>query len=84
MKFPLYSRVALAVDVPAESLRRGDVATVVEHHASPALGLEPGYSVEVFNAVGETRAVLTLPESSFEALRRDEVLTVRSLASDAA
>jgi hypothetical protein len=46
--------------------------------------VEPGYSVEVFNAVGETLAVLTLPESSFEALRRDEVLSVRSLASDAA
>jgi hypothetical protein len=84
MKFPLYSRVALAVDVPTEGIRRGDVATIVEHHASPAPGVEPGYSVEVFNAVGETLSVLTLPESSFEALRRDEVLSVRSLASDAA
>jgi hypothetical protein len=84
MKFPLYSRVALAVDVPAEGIRRGDVATVVEHHEAPAPGLEPGCTVEVFNAVGETLAVLTLPESSLEALRRDEVLTVRSLASDAA
>jgi hypothetical protein len=84
MKFSLYSRVALAVDIPAEGIRCGDVATVVEHHASPAPGIEPGYSVEVFNAVGETLAVLTLPESSLEALRRDEVLSVRSLASDAA
>ena len=84
MKFPLYSRVALDVDVPTEGIRRGDVATIVEHHASPAPGVEPGYSVEVFNAVGETLSVLTLPESSFEALRRDEVLSVRSLASDAA
>ncbi len=84
MKFPLYSRVALAVDVPTEGIRRGDVATIVEHHSSPVPGVEPGYSVEVFNAVGETLAVLTLPESSFEALRRDEVLSVRSLASDAA
>jgi len=84
MKFPLYSRVALAVDVPTEGIRRGDVATIVEHHASPTPGVEPGYSVEVFNAVGETLSVLTLAESSFEALRRDEVLSVRSLASDAA
>jgi hypothetical protein len=38
--------------------------------------------VEVFNAVGETLAVLTLPESSFEALRRDEVLTVRVLTAN--
>ncbi len=82
MKFALYSRVALAVDVPADGIRRGDVATIVEHHASPAAGTEPGYSVEVFNAVGETLAVLTLPESSFEALRRDEVLTVRVLTAN--
>ena len=84
MKFPLYSRVALAVDVPTEGIRRGDVATIVDHHASPGAGIEPGYSVEVFNAVGETLAVVTLPESSFEALRRDEVLAVRIRTSDAA
>jgi hypothetical protein len=82
MKYPLYSRVALAVDVPTAGIRRGDVATIVDHHASPGAGVEPGYSVEVFNAVGETLAVLTQPESSFKALRRDEVLSVRSLAND--
>jgi hypothetical protein len=38
----------------------------------------------LFNAIGETWAVLTLPESQIEALRRDEILSVRSLASDAA
>ncbi len=35
----------------------GDVATVVEHHAGPP-GQEPGYSLDVFNAVGETVAVV--------------------------
>ena len=84
MKFPLYSRVALTVDLPAEGIRRGDVATDVEYHAAPAAGTEAGYSVEVFNAIGETLAVLTLLESHVESLRRDEVLTVRSLASHAA
>lgn len=84
MKFALYSRVALAVDLPADRIRRGDVATVVEHHAAPAPGHEPGYTIEVFNAVGETLAVLTVPESSLEALRRDEVLAIRSLANHAA
>jgi len=84
MKFPLYSRVALAVDLPAEGIRRGDVATVVEHHASPGPGREPGYSLEVFNAIGETLAVVTLPESGLEPLRRDEILSVRNLATHAA
>lgn len=84
MKFPLYSRVALAVDLPAEGIRRGDIATVAEHHAAPAPGMEPGYSLEVLNAVGETLAIVTLPESQIEALRRDEILSVRSLTSHAA
>lgn len=84
MKFPLYSRVALAVDLPTEGIRRGDVATVVDRHESPAAGVEPGYTVEVFNAIGETLAVLTLPASHVEALRSDEVLAVRSRASHAA
>ena len=84
MKFPLYSRVALTVDLPEEGIRRGDVATIVEHHASPAAGIEPGYSIEVFNAIGETIAVLTLPESHLESLRRDEILSVWSLATHAA
>lgn len=84
MKFPLYSRVALAVDLPAEGIRRGDVATVVDHHLAPSIGTEAGYSIEVFNAIGETLAVLTLPESHLEALRRDEILSVRPLTSHAA
>ena len=73
---PLQSSGA-GVDVPAEGIRRGDIATVVEWHPAPTSASEPGYSVEVFNALGDTLAVLTLPESSFEALRRDEVLRVR-------
>ncbi len=76
--------VGLTVDLPAEGIRRGDVATIVEHHAAPAPAIEPGYSVEVFNAIGETLAVLTLPESHLESLRRDEVLSVRNLASQSA
>jgi hypothetical protein len=84
VKHPLFSRVALAVDVPAEGMRRGDVATVVEWHPAPTPADEPGYSVEVFNAVGDTVAVLTVPESHVEPLRSDKVLTVRSLAARAA
>ncbi len=84
MKFPLFSRVALAVDALEEGIRRGDIATVVEHHAPPAPGSEPGYSVEVFNALGKTIAVLTLSESHLEALRDDEVLSVRAWRTTAA
>lgn len=38
---------------------------------------EPGYELEVFNAVGETLAIITVRESQIEALRDDEILSVR-------
>ena len=83
MKFETFSRVALKTDVPEEGLRRGDVATIVEYHQGrPAQ--EPGYSLEVFNAVGETVAVITLRESQIEPLSAKEILHVRPLAVAAA
>lgn len=38
-----------------------------------------GYSLEVFNAVGETLAVVTVRESQIEPLTNNEVLHVRRL-----
>ena len=80
MKHELYSRVALREDLLKEGLRQGDVATVIERYDVP-LGQEPGYELEVFNAIGETIAVVTVQESQIEALRRDEILSVRQLAA---
>ena len=78
MAFERFSKVALAVDVPSRKLRKGDVATIVESHPGRP-GSEPGYSLEVFNAVGETLAVVTVRESQIEPLTRNEVLQVRRL-----
>ncbi len=75
MKFPLFSRIVLATDIPAENLRRGDLATVVEHYETP--GVEPGYEIEVFDAVGDTVAVVTVSESQIEAPRSNERPCVR-------
>jgi hypothetical protein len=44
----------------------GEIATVVELNAS-APGQESGYELEVFNAVGETVAVVSVRESQIEA-----------------
>jgi len=82
MKYDPFTRVALAEDLPARHLRRGDVATVVEFHPGRP-GQEPGYSLEVFNAVGETVDVVTVRESQIEPLTADELLTVRPLAATA-
>lgn len=78
MAFELFSKVALKVDMPSHKLRKGDVATVVETHAGRS-GEELGYSLEVFNAVGETLAVVTVRESHIEPLTNKEVLHVRRL-----
>ncbi|MGI8738941.1 MAG: DUF4926 domain-containing protein [Gammaproteobacteria bacterium] len=67
MKYQLFTRVALKTDLPERGLRSGDVATVVEHHPGTP-GQEFGYSLEVFNAAGETMAVVTVRESQIEPL----------------
>ncbi|MGH7947433.1 MAG: DUF4143 domain-containing protein [Opitutaceae bacterium] len=69
---------------PHEGIRRGDIVTVVEHDDAPIPAGEPGCSVEVFSAPGKTIAILTLPESHLEALRDDEVLSVRAWWTTAA
>lgn len=78
MRFELYKDVVLARDLPEERLKRGDIVKLVEHHV--ARDGEDGYSAEVFNALGDTIAVITVPESALEPLREDEVCCVRSLA----
>ena len=76
----MFSRVVLKTDVPENGLRRGDLATIVEYHEGLP-GQEPGYSLEVFNAVGDTVAVIALGESQIESLREDEILCARVLAA---
>jgi Domain of unknown function (DUF4926) len=59
--------LSLSEDLPDRHLRRGDVATVVEHlPGSP--GQEPGYTLEVFNAVGETVDLVTVRDSQIQPL----------------
>ena len=77
MKFPLFKEVALARDVPEEGLKKGDIAMVVDHH--PASEGEDGYSLEVFNALGETIVVTVVPESAIEPLQANQVLSARPL-----
>ncbi len=65
MKFEIFSRVALKIDVPEHQLRRGDLATIVDYHEGRP-SQERGYSLEVFNADGDTVAVIALGESEIE------------------
>jgi len=79
MKHELFTEVVLKNDIPEKGLKKGDVATVVERH--PATGDEEGYSLEIFNALGDTIAVIIVGASQIEPLTKDEVFSVRSLAT---
>lgn len=77
MTYNLFQEVVLLKDVPEKNLLKGDVATIVEHH--PVSSGEDGYSLEVFNVLGDTIAVITLPESALAPLSENEVFSVRAL-----
>jgi len=81
MKIDLFKRVALKRDLPDQGLRKGDVATIVEY--LPGKNTEDGYALEVFNAVGESISVVTVPESAVEPLTADKMPSVRPLAKTA-
>jgi hypothetical protein len=73
----LYTDAVLTCDLPEHGLKRGDIVKLVDYHVAPD-GTE-GYSIEVFNAVGDTIAVTAVPATAVEPLREDEILCARSL-----
>ena len=79
MSLELYDRVALRTSFPEHALRAGDVVTLVDFVDHPSSGPR-GCVLEVFNALGESMGVVTVPEDAIEPLRADEVLSVRPLA----
>ena len=47
-KFPLFSEVVLLQDIPMSNLKRGSVATIVEHYSTDELA-QDGYSLDGFD-----------------------------------
>jgi hypothetical protein len=78
MPLELYTDAVLSRDVPAHGLCAGDVVKVVDHH--PAPGGDGGYSIEVFNTLGETIAVTSVNAADLEPLLANEVFSVRKLS----
>lgn len=64
-------------DIPDSKLKRGDLATAAKYH--PSSNMEDGYSLEAFNAVGDSIAVALLSESDIIPLNEDEILSVRTI-----
>jgi hypothetical protein len=79
MDFPLYSDVILLRDLPDEGLSVGDIGTVVDRHDVD--GLETGYSVEFFDMLENTVAIVTLPMSCFRSPSSADRPTVRLMAN---
>jgi hypothetical protein len=65
MAFDLYSDVILTTDLPKQCLKAGDVGAVVEYHTSATAG--DGYSVEFFDMIGNTVAVVVIPAEQLRA-----------------
>ena len=72
----LYEEVALTRNIPEENLKQGDVAVVVEYVPHPT-GEEEGAILEIFNAIGESVAVVAVPVSAIKSLHTAQVLMVR-------
>jgi hypothetical protein len=79
VRVPLYERVALRRDFPEHDLKKVDVAVLLDYVPHPGGG-EEGCVLEVFNALGDSIAVVTVKESEIESLQANEVLAIRRLA----
>lgn len=81
MTLELYKDAVLTRDVPKHGLKRYDIVKLVDEHVARDGSL--GYSIEVFNVLGEIRlrrTVTAVPATSLEPLREDEILCARVLA----
>lgn len=64
MKLPnieLYTDAILLRNIPDDNLHAGDIGTIVEKHQ--VRGQEIGYSLEFFDLLGRTVAVVTVPQT---------------------
>ncbi|MDJ1170343.1 DUF4926 domain-containing protein [Roseofilum sp. BLCC_M154] len=78
MSLELYQEIALIQDISEYGMYQGDIATLIDFIPHPDGG-ETGCTLEVFNAVGESIKVVTVPISAVKTLTRNDILTTRSL-----
>lgn len=68
--------IVLLQDLPENSLKAGDIGTVVHIHKGGA-----GYEVEFMTLVGETVAIVTLLPSQLRPIARRDLAHVRELTA---
>lgn len=76
MKPELCEEVTVTKDFPGQNLLAGDVAVLVDIVPHPTDG-EDGAVLEIFNAVGESMSVVTVPLTAIASLTADQVPAVR-------
>jgi hypothetical protein len=79
VRLELYQEIALNRGFPENNLYRGDIATLIDYVPHPTES-EEGAVLEIFNALGESVAVVTVPISSIDVLQPSDVLSIRRLA----
>jgi hypothetical protein len=65
MDLELYQEVALTRNFTKYQLQKGDLATLIDFVPHPAGG-ETGCVLEIFNAIGESIKVVTVPMSAIK------------------
>jgi hypothetical protein len=80
MSLELHDRVALQTSFPEYGLQTGDVATLIDFVDHPNSGPR-GCVLELFTALGDSIAVVTVPEHTVSPLRADEVQSVRPIGT---
>lgn len=78
MNLELYQEIALTQDIPEYQLKQGDIAILIDFVPHPTGG-EKGCILEIFNAIGESIKVVTVPISTIKNLTSDDILTSRQL-----
>lgn len=76
MNIELYKEITLTHDIPQHQLKQGDIATLVDFVPHPTGG-ETGCILEIFNALGESLRVVTVPISAIQPLTSEDILTSR-------
>jgi hypothetical protein len=79
MNLELYQQVCLDRDLIEYQLKKGDVATLIDFVPHP-LNQEEGCILEVFNALGDSVHIVSIPKSWVMPLQANQILSVRNLA----
>lgn len=82
MKLELYQTIALNRDLPEINLHQGDIALLIDYVPHPTDG-EEGAILEIFNAIGESINIVTVPISSISPLQSNDTLSIRRLMTAA-